>query len=274
MDHVSLIPKKAGIYKLTCKINGKIYIGKAINLYNRIIQHKCRAKKPKGTWFFENAIIKHGWDSFTIDILEIMEPFDKSKDNSILLDKESYYIEKYDSTNKEKGYNIQKHVGEDGTGNPKKPITEEHRENLRKARALQVRGPLTEEQIEKMRGRVCTEETREKIRNTKKGIKLSEEHKRKIGESGIGRKHSPEAIEKIRQSKLGKHHTDEAKIKMSKAKLGKVGTRLGTLQSEETRKKISESKVGKPSPRLGVVLSDEIKEKMRQAKLKKTKRIT
>lgn len=221
MDHVSLIPKKAGIYKLTCSVNGKIYIGKAINLYNRLIQHKCRAKKTKGSWLFENAIIKYGWDSFAVDILEIMEPFDKLKDNSILLGKESYYIEKYDSTNREKGYNIQKHAGEDGTGNPKKPITEEHRENLRKARALQVRGPLTKEQVEKMKGRVCTEETREKIRRTKKGTKLSEETKRKIGESGLGRRHSKETIEKMRQAKLGKCHSEETKIKMRQAKLKK-----------------------------------------------------
>ena len=29
-------PKKTGIYKLTCNINNKIYIGKSVNIYNML----------------------------------------------------------------------------------------------------------------------------------------------------------------------------------------------------------------------------------------------
>lgn len=138
-----IYPKAAGIYKLTCNINGKIYIGKSINIRKRIESHKNCKKHVSTGYYFRNAVVKHGWDSFTVEILEIVENFDKFKDNHALLELESYYIKLYNSTESGVGYNIQQ-SSKDGTGNKKAPITEEHRANLRKARALQVRGPLTE----------------------------------------------------------------------------------------------------------------------------------
>jgi len=213
-----LYPKLAGIYKLTCIDNGKIYIGKSVNIRNRLSTYKGQAKQSKSNWYFGKALIKYGWNSFTVEILEIFEPFDKLKDNHALLDREAYYIELYDATNTKIGYNICKYSN-DGTGIPSRPITEEHRANLRKARALQVRGPLTEEQKQKMRGRVCSEETKEKIRNTKKGTTLSEEHKEKIRQSCMGNTHTEESIEKMRQAKRGGKHSEEAKQKMRNSRL-------------------------------------------------------
>lgn len=35
-----IYPKAAGIYKLTCDNNGKIYIGKSINIRKRLESHK------------------------------------------------------------------------------------------------------------------------------------------------------------------------------------------------------------------------------------------
>lgn len=81
-------PKKAGIYKLTC-VNGKVYIGKSVNIFNRLRQHK----NPKVKYHLQNAILKYGWDSFTVEILEVYDKFDKEKDNKFLLERESFYIE-------------------------------------------------------------------------------------------------------------------------------------------------------------------------------------
>jgi predicted GIY-YIG superfamily endonuclease len=41
-------PKEAGIYKFVCSVNGKTYIGKAINISLRIAKHKYNGKKLKG----------------------------------------------------------------------------------------------------------------------------------------------------------------------------------------------------------------------------------
>ena len=56
-------PKSAGIYKITCVSNGKIYIGKSINIDQRIKSHKYSEKNSGYHGRFQNAIKKYGWDS-------------------------------------------------------------------------------------------------------------------------------------------------------------------------------------------------------------------
>lgn len=223
-------PTKAGIYKLTCLITGKIYIGKSINIRKRMSNYKHCEKRTKGRSYLENAIIKYKWESFIVDILEIFEDFNKSKDNELLLIKESEYISLFDSTNQDIGYNICK-FSNDGTGIPKKPISDEHREKLRQARRHQIRGPVSEETKEKIRqaniGKIVSEETKLKLRQKT----LSDEHKEALTNSKLGKSRSEETKEKIRQGHLGKTHSDETKEKMRKAKEGRS-------LSEEHKEKI------------------------------------
>lgn len=77
-------PDNAGVYKLTSKINNKIYIGKSVNLRKRMLEYSNYENLLKGRYYIQNAIIKHGWDSFTVEVLEIFENFDKMKDNTNL----------------------------------------------------------------------------------------------------------------------------------------------------------------------------------------------
>lgn len=126
-------------------------------------------------------------------------------------------------------------------------------------------------------GRVCSQETKEKISKANKGRKFSDEvnkkkgrpgiefsddHKRKISESLKGHIVSDETRNKISENKkgkqlslehrnkisesitgeknpmYGKHHTNEAKLKLSKSLTGRKLT-------EEQRKKWSEAQKGK-----------------------------
>ena len=98
MGNPSIYPNKVGIYKLTCDNNGKIYIGKSVNIKQRLNNHKHSWKSSKKRWYLQNAIIKHGGESFNVEILEIVENFNKLKDNDILLEREEYYINVYDTT--------------------------------------------------------------------------------------------------------------------------------------------------------------------------------
>lgn len=190
-DH-SNYPKEAGIYKLTCNNNGKIYIGKAVNIHSRLTAHR-NSEKYKTTYYFQKAIKKHGWKSFDIEILEIFENFDKVKDNHTLLEKESYYINEFKSYNDTIGYNICRY-SKDRTGIPvsdetrrrmSQPRTEEHKRNLSLSRLGKKRKPFTAETREKMRqsklGKPLSEEHKESMRKANLGKTLSEEHKRKIG---------------------------------------------------------------------------------------------
>lgn len=275
-------PKEAGIYKLTCINNGKIYIGKSVNIYNRLGDHRRCAKKTKGDYYFENALIKHGWDSFTVEILEIIDNFDKLKDKEILLDKESRYIEEFNSTDKSKGYNVCKY-STDGTGIPKPPCSEEHKLKISLSKKGKSNGPHTEESIEKMRqsklGRKrpeFSEEWKQNIGKGHLGMVMSDESKEKISLASRGKPKSKEAVEKMRQSLIGRTHSDETKEKMSRSQQGKTHTEevkerlrqinLGRKMTSEDKEKMSNAQKGNTN-RLGKSFSEESKKKMRESRL-------
>jgi len=87
----------------------------------------------------------------------------------------------------------------------------------------------------------------EKMSNSCKGKIVSEETKQKLSLINMGRKVSLESIEKTRLANLGKvspmkgkHHTKEARFKLSIINKGKVSNMKGKHHTLETRKKISE----------------------------------
>lgn len=197
MSNHSNYPKKAGIYKLTC--NDKVYIGKAVNIYNRICGHKSCEKKLTGRYHLQHAIIKYGWDAFDVEVLEVFENFDKLKDNKTLLEKESYYIKLYDSSNRDKGYNICK-FSNDSTG---KIVSQETREKLSRVHLGKVTSEETKEKIRQGNlGKILSEETKEKIRQTKLAHPMSEEAREHLRNCYLGKPRSEETKEKIRQTKL------------------------------------------------------------------------
>ena len=99
MINIDEIPKKPGLYKLTCKVNGKVYIGETQNLYNRINQHRRNTENQ----VVSKAIRKHSWENFEIEIIDTFDTID----NIELLALETAYIEFYDCLAKnEKGYNV------------------------------------------------------------------------------------------------------------------------------------------------------------------------
>ena len=75
----------SGIYMLTCRANGKRYIGKSKNIRKRLLEHKrCKSFAP----LICKAIAKYGWDAFDKEILEVC-PIEE------LDEKEIYYIAKF-----------------------------------------------------------------------------------------------------------------------------------------------------------------------------------
>lgn len=95
--------KKVGIYCITCAINNKKYIGYSKNIYSRINCHKyyLRDKKIKrdNVYFIEDYH-KYGDENFYYEVLEYT-----SED---LKDKEYYYINLYDTINRDRGYNLRR----------------------------------------------------------------------------------------------------------------------------------------------------------------------
>ena len=87
------------VYKLTNKVNGKGYVGKATAHYFRMLEHK-RGKWSRGKLqYIDRAIQKHGWENFTWELLET------NIDADALLDREGYWMEKC-NTLVPHGYNV------------------------------------------------------------------------------------------------------------------------------------------------------------------------
>lgn len=102
------------VYKLTNKIDGKVYIGKSSNPHQRLIRHLSIAKtggnKKHDYQYLHRAINKHGKENFVFEIIEIC-----SSDQEAF-QREKYWIEYYQSNILDKGYNLNE--GGLGGGSP------------------------------------------------------------------------------------------------------------------------------------------------------------
>jgi len=92
-----------GIYGIRNLINNKIYIGKSVNIYERIRFHinKLNKKDKNDNIHLINSWHKYGRDNFEYIILESLP-----KNDNILKEKELYWILKLKSNQREFGYNL------------------------------------------------------------------------------------------------------------------------------------------------------------------------
>lgn len=86
------------IYKITNKINGKVYIGQTIHSIEYRFSRHC-LKSQNGCVVLHNAITKYGKENFKVELIEEV-PIEK------LDEREIYWISYYKSTNRKFGYNI------------------------------------------------------------------------------------------------------------------------------------------------------------------------
>jgi group I intron endonuclease len=92
----------SGIYKITNKINNKVYIGQSINIEKRFFGEKNGRLPNK---HLRSSFKKYGLDNFKFEIIEECNNLDE---------REQYWIQHYNSSNRECGYN--KTIGGDADG--------------------------------------------------------------------------------------------------------------------------------------------------------------
>jgi group I intron endonuclease len=142
------------IYKTTCLITNKIYIGQ---------DSKNRPEYLGSGTYISRAINKYGKENF---IKEILEQNIESKDK--LNDREIYWIGIYDSTNPKIGYNLSK----GGRGSLGHKPSLETRQKMSSA----------------AKGRVFSETTRKKLSEAHKGKHVTIQTKERLSESHKGQK--------------------------------------------------------------------------------------
>jgi len=185
------------IYKATCTINDKSYVGKTVRPLNERIRHHLYESKSQ-KYPFHRAIRKYGIDSFKWETLEECHSLE------MLNVMETFMIQVHRSHRNEGGYNLT-WGGEGGdtfTDNPNKERTRQKLSNSGK-------------------GRIVSEETRKRISDKQKGVprpwqagELNQSKRpdvrQKLREMNMGEKNpmfgktfslSPEAVRKRNESR-------------------------------------------------------------------------
>ena len=104
------------IYSIVNKINGKIYIGQSTNFKKRWENHKYKLNSNShSNPHLQFSWNKYGKDSFEFGVLEYCRKEE-------LDDKEDWWINHYDATNRKKGYNM-KGGGSNGFSRSKETCT-------------------------------------------------------------------------------------------------------------------------------------------------------
>ena len=144
--------KQSGIYRIVNKINGKGYVGSSKDLVDRWRRHKRLLQDNK----HHSNHLQYAWNKYGEDKFEfvILEYIDGSKGQKYLREREQYWIDFYNASNPEKGYNISKKS--QCIDIPPYERTEEHKEKMRK----------------RLLGRVLTKEWKKKISDTRKRLKI------------------------------------------------------------------------------------------------------
>ncbi len=225
------------VYKLTCRINDKPYIGQTIRSLDVRFREHATADSPIG-----NAIRKYGEENFSREVLEECDTPEQ------LNERERYWIA-YFNSKVPNGYNLT----DGGDGRSSYVCSDKTRALLSAARANHPLSAETYAKISaKLKGRPRPLEVVARIAAANTG--KPSPFKGKKRDPSIGAKIS--AANKGRTSPMkGKHHSDATKAKIAASNTGKTWSdemrrkssisHMGIPQSDETRKKRSVKLTGR-----------------------------
>jgi len=218
------------IYKITNIVNNKIIIGQTKYLRIRWSSYRSLLRKNRySNGHLQNAWNKYGEQNFKFEVIFTC-PVQDLDFHEIRL------IDLYDSTNREKGYNLDsggkrpEHSEETKEKirqwNLGRKMSDEAKEKMSASRMGNKNHAFGKHQSEEhkkkrarsgeengMYGKTISDEHKRKLSEVHKGKPLLEEHRRKIGEANH-RNMTPEMRQKLRELKLGKPRTEEDKQKM------------------------------------------------------------
>lgn len=189
----------SAIYTITNSLDGKQYVGSAVNFSRRRLGHVKNLRK--GT--HDNQRLQHAWNkygepAFEFAVLHECVPAE-------LITHEQLAIDTLNPA-----YNILRIAGS-SLGYRHTP---EVRAELSRRATGRIRGPHSAE-------------TRQKMSISARGKIRSAEHSANIAAANTGKKLSPETRARMRAAHAGFRHTDESRRRMSESTLGKKRSEAG-----------------------------------------------
>ena len=206
-------------------VNGKSYIGSSVDLSRRFRYYynanylKLSSAK---TMLINKALLKYGYDNFSLEILEYCE-------KSVLLEREQYFLDKLKPK-----YNLLNLAGS--------LMGYKHSEETKLKISLSKIGSKR------------SEETKAKIR---KNMIHSEETKEKLRSY----RHTKEAIAKIKASSLGRKLSEEAKAKIRANHPKSLNVKILNIETNITTEFISTNQAAKYLNVSATTISNYIKSK-------------
>lgn len=155
--------RAAGIYKITCRSDGRVYVGQSRNITERLNNHRSQLLKGKNSNVeLQNAWNEYGALSFSFDVIEICPP-----DVAILDDREIFWINQLCATDNTKGFNSSS-GGRSGSWNAGMPeyrkaeiykrISDRQKQYYQTHKHPNLGKPMSLEQKEKLRRYMLSEE--------------------------------------------------------------------------------------------------------------------
>ena len=219
------------IYKHTNKINGKVYIGQTCQKPEYRWNH---GKGYKECPHFYDAILKYGWENFEHEIIET------GLTNEEANERETYWINFFNSTNEDFGYNL-------SLGGLNREFSEETKQKLSNHAKKLWENKNHQEQISQiMKDKWNDENYRQSVLT---GVeKARQKHEEETGSRCFLTDEGRKRISEARKKYIQEHGTPTQ----------------GTHRSEETKRKISEKMSGENHPMYGTHHSEEHKQKLRE----------
>jgi group I intron endonuclease len=219
MDMWHTMPRESGIYLIRNTVSGKVYVGSALCLRKRVVEHRrlLRAGKHRNP-ALQASWVKHGEGAFSIEALEIC-----ASEDATLLAAEQRHMDDL-----AKGASLYNACPVAGTRRGAKmppeavaKIADQKRGNAYRLGAV-IPQEMRERIAEKLRGRKANPETKAKLSRARRGKPKSDEWKRKISEIHRGREISVEQRAKI-----------AAKLKGRKIPAEVLAKRLATIAARK-----------------------------------------
>jgi group I intron endonuclease len=196
--------KTCCIYKLVCTVTNKVYVGSTVDLSRRLGNHRSALRNNRHhSVLLQRAFEKYGEDFFEIEILELLE---NTIERCILFQREQHYLDELKAYDNRFGFNLEPEAG----SSRGRVATEETKQKMSKS----------------FTGRKHSDTTKERISKSHKGKLMNKEHLEKFkqgrinyyathGHPLLGKSKSEETINKWRESRSNYKTTDETKAKMS-----------------------------------------------------------